>query len=80
VDSHLTGEGESVVSKPLLSVKGDVQLGLLSIIIIKLPFWSLAMDCVDEVGVSAICEWISDKLCLLNENLLTSSESAFWSS
>lgn len=78
VDSHLTGEGESVVSEPLLSVHGNVQLGLLSIIIIKLPFWGLAMDGVDEVGVSTVGEWIGNELSLLDEDLLASGESALW--
>jgi len=78
VNSHLTGEGKSVVSEPLLAVEGNVQLGLLGVIVIKCPSWSLAMNGVDQVSISVVGEWIGNKLSLLDEYFIFSSESALW--
>jgi len=78
VHSHFLSEGESVVTEPVLSIERNIQLGLFLVVVIKLPSWSLAMDGVDFIWITALTEWIGNELSLLNENFLTSSESALW--
>jgi hypothetical protein len=36
------------------------------------------MNGVDEIWITVLSEWIGNELSLLNERLLSSSESAFW--
>lgn len=76
--SHFLSEGESVVSEPVLSIERNIQLSLFLIVVIKLPFWSLAMNGVDFFWITALTEWIGNELGLLDESLSSSSESAFW--
>lgn len=79
MNSHFFGESEGIVTKPLLTVKRNVQLSLfLSFIWCKFPSWGLAMDRIDKIRITILSEWISNELCFFSVNLSSCLETALW--
>lgn len=74
---HLSVEGEWVVSEPLLSIEGDIELSVFWLILVKIPSWRLAVNSINQVCIPVLGEWIGNELSLLNVDLLTGSETAF---
>lgn len=63
VHSQILSECETVVSEPVLSIQGHIELCLLRLLVVKIPSWCLAMNGVNQVWITVLREWICNKLC-----------------
>lgn len=77
VHMNFSLEGERVISEPLLRIERHIKLCLLSLILVKVPFWWFTMDSVDSIRVPIVRKWISNKLCFLYVDLVARCETTF---